>query len=132
MPLKGQEVSGAAGDTQGQRILFLGNSYNRFSVECLKALVELGHDLVVGSCDASAQGAWQLIRNRLKVRGGSFVVRQALHLAWGRTRLAFRRAGAPRRGFASLPELCQAHLLKTIPCTHPNTTEFVQQLRALE
>src|ERR1039458_5844729 len=132
MSLKGQEVSGAAGGTQGQRILFLGNSYNRFSVECLKALVELGHDLVVGSYDASAGGAWQLIRNRFKVRGGSFVVRQALHLARGRIRLAFRRVGAPRRGFASLRELCQAYGLKTIPCTDPNSAEFVKQVRALE
>src|ERR1017187_4176213 len=127
MPLKIQPVARPASGPRGHRILFLGNSYNRLSVECLKALVDLGHDLVVGSYDASAQGAWQLIRNRLKVRGGSFVVRQALHLAWGRTRLAFRRAGAPRRGFASLPELCQAYGLKTIPCTHPNSAEFVQQ-----
>lgn len=132
MPLKGQEVSGAASGTQGQRILFLGNSYNRFSVECLKALIELGNDLVVGSYDASARGAWQLIRNRFKVRGASFVVRQALHLARGRIRLAFRRVGAPRRGFASLPELCQAYGLKTIPCTDPNSAEFVKQVRALE
>ena len=132
MPLKIQPVARPASGPRGHRILFLGNSYNRLSVECLKALVDLGYDLVVGSYDSSAQGAWQLIRNRLKVRGGSFVLRQAIHLAWASTRLALRRAGVPRRGVASVPELCHAYGLKVISCTHPNSAEFVQQVRSLE
>jgi folate-dependent phosphoribosylglycinamide formyltransferase PurN len=130
--MKNQPVARTSSGAQRQRILFLGNSYNRFSVECLKALVELGHDLVVGSFDPSTQGALQLIRNRLKVRGGSFVLRQAVHLAWARTHFALRRAGVPRQGFASVPELCQAYGLKVILCTHPNSAEFVQQVRSLE
>jgi folate-dependent phosphoribosylglycinamide formyltransferase PurN len=129
---KGQVATTSKDAIPGQRILFLGNTYNRVSVECLKALVELGHHPIVGSYDASAQGAWELIRNRFKVRGASFVFRQAIQLASARIGLIFRRTGGRRRRFDSLLELCQAYELKMIACTNPNSPEFVQQVRALE
>jgi folate-dependent phosphoribosylglycinamide formyltransferase PurN len=112
-------------------ILFLGNVQNPFSVGCLQALIELGHDTVIGFYDPSTQGIWRVIRNKLKSRGWRFVLRKGAYWMRYKTRLALRGAGIPLAGFASLPELCSAHRLNVFPCDHPNSAAFVQQAKSL-
>lgn len=71
--------SGQTGEVKQPTILFLGNVHNRFSVRCLQALVELGHNTVIGFYDVSTQGTWREIRKKLKSRGWQFVLRQVAY-----------------------------------------------------
>ncbi len=117
--------------TKASWILFLGNSYNPWSVPCLQTLVDLGHHIVVGRYDPLTRGVWRLLRESLQSRGWSFVLRKAAYLMRSKTRIAWRRIGVPLSGFASLPELCRARGLSMIPCTNPNGPEFMQQVQLL-
>lgn len=102
------------------------------STACLQTLLELGHDIVVGSYDPLTKGAWRLIRERLKSRGWSFVLRRAAYLIRSKMRIALQGMRVPLAGFASLPELCRARGLRVIRCTDPNGVEFIQQVERLE
>src|SRR5712692_5374337 len=117
--------------TKPSWILFLGNSYNPWSIPCLQTLVELGHHIVVGRYDPLIKGVWRLLRESLRSRGWSFVLRKAAYLRRSKTRITLRRMGVPLSGFASLPELCRARGLRMIRCTNPNGAEFIQQVQLL-
>ncbi len=112
--------------TARARILFLGNSYNPLSVVCLQAVVDAGHETIVGSLDPLDQGARDLLRRSLKNRGWSGVLNKTGQLIRSKTRYAARRLGLPLDGFASLPELIHARGLNTIRCADPNSREFIR------
>ena len=114
-----------------QRILFLGNSYNLFSLACFQALVELGHDTYLAVHDPLTRGIRQLMRKSLKSRGWRFVLRKGADLVHCQTRIALRGMGVPLSKFTSLPELCWANRFNMIPCPDPNSAEFLKRVVAL-
>src|SRR2546428_813322 len=130
-PPSGAAQPQARASTARRLILFLGNSYNSFSVACLQSLVESGYETIVGCYDSLTPGAWRLLRKSLKYRGWSFVLRKAARLIRSKARLALRRVGVPLSGFASLPELISTRRLNVIRCTDLNSAGFVDQVRRL-
>ena len=125
-----QQLTNPAGSKR-LRILFLGNSYNPMGTVCLQALVELGHEAIVGDYDPLTQGGWRFARKKLRSHGWRLVLKRTSYLIRCKTRIALRRMGVPLSGFASLPELTRACGLNVIQSANPNSAEFVQQVRQL-
>jgi methionyl-tRNA formyltransferase len=118
-------------DNARQRILFLGNSYSDFSLTCFQALLDLGHDVILGLHDPLKSGLWKVSKQRLRTLGWSLLLQKGADLIQAKSRIALRRAGIRLSKFATLGELCSANEINVISCHNPNSPEFVERVRVL-
>jgi hypothetical protein len=97
-------------------------------VACLLALNQTGHEILVGSYNATSRGGVQLLKDSLRRYGSGFVIRKSLQLLRSHARIGFRRLGLPLSGFASLPEVVIAGNIESVPCVNPNASDFVEEV----
>jgi methionyl-tRNA formyltransferase len=119
-------------DLSRQRILFLGNEYNPFSIISLEALSQLQCEVIVGVHDPLSRGLWRTLRKSIQTRGLPFVLFKARRLAESKISAALRRLGIRLSKFQSLPELCRERGLCLLRIDQPNSEECVERLRALQ
>lgn len=119
-------------DRRGLKILFLGNSHNELSLSCLLGLTGLGHEIIVGGYETTAEGLWSTLREVARSRGLAFVLRKGLQRVRSRLLLFLRRLGVSARRFTSRSEVVIVHKLRTEPCGNPNNPEFVARVRELD
>ncbi|MGH9901030.1 MAG: methionyl-tRNA formyltransferase [Pyrinomonadaceae bacterium] len=127
--VKGRAVSTAPGGRGRLKILFLGNSYNRLSVECLLALLGAGHEVVVGEYNPVAKNRWRTVKDSAKSYDFLFLSCKLVELVWLKIRLRLRRRGYQFEHFYSVPAVIYAYGLDSIPCTDPNGAEFIALAR---
>jgi folate-dependent phosphoribosylglycinamide formyltransferase PurN len=111
-------------------ILFLGNTYNPLSIACLAALVESGHEVLVGRFRPTTRSRWSFLRRVARTRGPASVLDRVRRLLRAEVRLALRRRRVRLEGFASVPELVLVHRLRTLEDHGPNRPGFVSAVRA--
>ncbi|MGH9795839.1 MAG: methionyl-tRNA formyltransferase [Candidatus Acidiferrales bacterium] len=111
------------------RILFLGNAYNPFSVQCALALARTDHQVTVAAYEPASGKLSKVAADSWRKFGAWFVLRKAATLLRCRVRLWLRRLGFRFQGSASLSEVCLQNGLPTLEMSNPNSAPFLAAVR---